>query len=101
MSAAIDINSEPVRAGYLDPDERDPQLVQEAREQAITDYVDDWVRGNLADQDDVYSGPLGALMESHGDLLGQLVRHKHNEESLLATAQVLASALEEYIRGQA
>lgn len=103
MSTVIDINSLTVRYPQFDPDAPDPQIEQEAREAAIDSYVDDWVRGNLADVDDVFSGPLQALIDNEPGLLTDLLAdyRRGDAAEFEQTAGRLARALQDHVRGQA
>ncbi len=103
MNTAIDINSLAVRYPQFDPDAPDPQLEQEAREASADDYVDDWLRGNLADMDDVFSGPLQALIDNEPELLTELLadHRRGSVDEFEQTSGRLARAIERYVRAQA
>lgn len=97
--AVVDITSMPVRWVHFDPDRPDED---EAREAAANDYVDEWVRGNLYDPGDTYTGPLQQLIDNEADLIAEMMAdyRSGDVDEFQASAGRVCRAVEKYVKDQ-
>ena len=95
MSEAIDYSN---TTHYWPQNDADVPDHTEVRQAALADYVDDWARGNLYDDGEVYSRPQEKLMED--DWLAQLLTAR-NDEELLAVSKIVKAKLRQFVEEQA
>lgn len=100
------IGTDTIRPRYphLHPDAiAEREGAEAARAQAVSDYVSDWLDGDLYDDGDVYSGPLQALVDNNGEMLGDLLRAYRSKDPQWFDhmAGRLARALEGHVKAQA
>lgn len=74
-----------------------------AQEQALEDFVEDWLDGTLYDDGEVYSAPLQALVNENEEMLGDLLRAYRSKDPSWFDhmAGRVARALEKHVRRQA
>lgn len=95
MNTAVSITS---TTHYWQQHDADAPDESEARQAALADYVDDWARGNLYDDGEVYSRPQERLMDD--DWLAQLLTAR-NDEELLAVSKIVKAKLRQFVEEQA
>ncbi len=74
-----------------------------AQEMAVEDYIGDWLDGDLYDDGQTYSGPLQALVDEDGEMLGDLLRAYRSKDPhwFDHMAGRVARALERHVKAQA
>ncbi len=77
--------------------------IEAAQEQALEDFVQDWLDGDLYDDGEVYSGPLQALVSEDDEMLGDLLRAYRSKDPhwFDHMAGRVARALEKHVKAQA
>lgn len=95
MSAAIDY---PSTTHYWRQHDTAAPDGTEAHQAALADYVDDWARGNLYDDGEVYTRPVERLTED--DWLAQLLTAR-NDDELLAASKIVKAKLRQFVEEQA